>query len=165
MVRAPKCPELFSFFSVPLNLCRSNGCHNHAVRAAYHNMCRDCARARNVCPKCQTSAATPIVPSAAAQHQSAADALASQLAAMSERQRRTAKRALDAGRPLPKALTRPSGAGDEEEEEEEEGSEGDSGEEAEEPTAVKKGAAPCSAAAPDDSDGGGGGSDDDDDDA
>lgn len=31
------------------------GCHKPAVKAAYHAMCSDCSREKNVCPKCLES--------------------------------------------------------------------------------------------------------------
>ena len=86
----------------------------------------DCSKTKNVCPKCQAAPATASVAST----QVAAEALANQLAGMRERERRTAKRALDGGGPIPTRLASKAGAGgegedsDEEEEDEEEEEEG-----------------------------------------
>ena len=81
----------------------SNACAKHTVKAAYHNLCRDCARAKGVCPKCQST--PPSADQAApGTGEAAAEALAEQLSRLRERERRAAQRALERGMPLPERL-------------------------------------------------------------
>jgi len=72
----------------------------------------ECARAKNVCPKCQTAPALAVTPQSEAA--AAANALADRLAGMRERERRSAKRALERGLALPGASKADAGESEDE---------------------------------------------------